>query len=111
MRNLFLVMLLTFNFIKGALVSGMDTARIILRRPEDTHSGLTRMAYPELSPALASLLGTMVTLTPGTTLVDIDIARHELVLHLLDLGQREATLQLIQRDFAEPLSMLSVRKS
>ena len=109
MKNLFAVMLLTVNFIKGVLISGMDTARIILRKPGDTRSGLTRMTYPEISPALASVLGTMVTLTPGTTLIDIDTERHELVLHLLDLGQREATLQSIQRDFAGPLTMLSGR--
>ena len=99
------------NFIKGTLVSGLETARIILLKPEDTRSGLTRMAYPDISPALASLLGTMVTLTPGTTLIDIDTTRNELVLHLLDLEQREATLQSIQHDFAKPLAMLSGRRT
>jgi multicomponent K+:H+ antiporter subunit E/multicomponent Na+:H+ antiporter subunit E len=106
-KTVSVILLLASNFIKGALLSGLDTARVILHKPTNTRAGLARLSYPELSPAYASLLGTMVTLTPGTTLVDIDTTRHELVLHLLDLEQRDATLQSIRRDFAEPLAMLS----
>jgi multicomponent K+:H+ antiporter subunit E/multicomponent Na+:H+ antiporter subunit E len=106
MKKPFMLALLIFNFIKGVLLSGWDTARMILRQTPAA-GGLTRMTYGQLSPAAASVLGAMVTLTPGTTVVDIDLAQGEFVLHLLDLSQREATLAAIRRDFSVPLASLT----
>jgi len=97
---------LLFNFIKGALLSGWDTARVILFQSHCIHGGMTRMAYGELSPAQASLLGALITLTPGTTTVAIDLDKREFLLHLLDLTQRDATLASITHDFVEPFNRL-----
>jgi multisubunit Na+/H+ antiporter MnhE subunit len=106
MKKLFALLLLVFNFIKSALLSGWDTARVILRQP-NIEGGLMRMSYGELSPAAASVLGAMITLTPGTTVVKIDLEQREFILHLLDLGQRETALATIQRDFTTPLALLT----
>lgn len=110
MNKALALLLLTFNFIKGALLSGWDTARVILRRPA-TAGGLTRIRYGELGPAAASVLGALVTLTPGTTVVEIDLEQREFVLHLLDLSRREDALATIQRDFAAPLALLMGERS
>ncbi len=107
MNKLFALMILGINFIKGTLLSGIETARVILQKPQATRGGLTHISYPELSPTLASILGMMVTLTPGTTLIDIDFSRNELILHLLDLEQRNSTVESIKQDFIDPLSTLS----
>jgi len=48
----------------------------------------------------------LVTLTPGTTSLDIDTERHEILLHLLDSRQTKATLAAIERDFVRPLRAL-----
>ncbi len=100
---MFNVVKLVFNFIKGAVLSGWDTARVIMQGPGTVHSGTTRMPYGELGPKTASLLGALVSLTPGTTTVAIDLQRREMLLHLLDLKRREATIAVIQRDFVTPL--------
>lgn len=94
---------LIFNSIKQTVLSGWDTARVIMQDPGVVHSGLTRMSYKELDPKAASLLGALISLTPGTTTVSIDLKRRELLLHLLDLEQREATVAIIHRDFLKPL--------
>jgi multisubunit Na+/H+ antiporter MnhE subunit len=101
----FLVLLV--NLIKCALLSGWDTARVILQKPGRSRPGLIDMPYRELSPAQASLVGALITLAPGTTTVHIDPQRQLFRLHLLDLTQSDATLRAIERDFIEPLQRLN----
>ena len=106
MKKVFAVFMLIINFLKSAVISGIETAKIIIFRKYGVNSGLTDMSYGELSENSASLLGTMITLTPGTTLVNIDAENKVLVLHMLDLNAREQTVQTIQRDFCEHLKAL-----
>ena len=103
---MFNVVKLVFNFIKGVVLSGWDTARVIMQDPSTAHSGMTRMPYGELDPKTASLLGALIALTPGTTTVAVDLQRREFLLHLLDLERREATIATIQHDFVTPLHEL-----
>lgn len=98
---------LGFNFVKDLFVSGWVTARIILRRGPLPQPGFVRLAYGELSDGAASFLGALVSLTPGTTTVDIDLERGELLLHLLDVGQADTTLAAIRSDFLQPIRSLS----
>jgi multisubunit Na+/H+ antiporter MnhE subunit len=100
------IVLLLWNFLKGALSSGLITARIIVRRPGVTRPGFARLSYGNLSDRAANLLGALITLTPGTTAVDIDLERREILLHLLDLDQKEATLAAIEQDFLVPMRAL-----
>ena len=106
MRRLAYSAILALNLLKLGLLAGWDTARVILRPPVGLHSGLTRMPYGELDPRMASLLGALISLTPGTTAVAIDLERRELLLHLLDLEQREAALAAIRRDLLGPLLVI-----
>lgn len=98
--------LLGVNFLREAIVSGWATARVILRGGEALQPGFVRMPYGDLSASAANFLGALVTLTPGTTTVDIDLERGELLLHLLDAKQAEATLASIRRDFLAPVRTL-----
>ena len=105
-RSRALLMLLT-NLLKELILSGWGTARVILAPRGQVQPGFARLAYGDLGPGAASLLGALVTLTPGTTSLEIDTERHEILLHLLDASQTEATLAAIQRDFVSPLRVLS----
>ena len=103
MNTLLSILQLIFNLVKGVLLSGLGTARVILTPPEQVRPGLTRMPYGELEPGAASLLAALLCLTPGTTTVTIDLKRRELLLHLLDLRHRDETVAAIQRDFLTPI--------
>ena len=103
MKILLAVLMLLVNFMKSVLLSGLDTARIILSDREGKQGGLTRVSYGTLGENTASLLGALITLTPGTTLVEINTEAGELILHMLDLDAREETLKTIQHDFCEHL--------
>ena len=103
--------LLAVNFFKNAVLSGLSTARLILIDPGVPRGGLTRMDYGDLSDTTASLLAGLLNLTPGTTVVEIDVERHEFLLHLLDLSRRDDILAGIQGDFVTPLRALGGRRS
>jgi multisubunit Na+/H+ antiporter MnhE subunit len=105
-RTRALLMLLT-NLLKELILSGWSTARVILALRGQVQPGFARLDYGNLGPGAASLLGALVTLTPGTTSLEIDTDRHEILLHLLDASQTEATLAAIRRDFVAPLRALS----
>jgi multisubunit Na+/H+ antiporter MnhE subunit len=109
MKYINALLLLIFNFLKNALLSGWDTARLILRNSALIHSGVTRMSYGDLGDNSASVLSALVTLTPGTTVIDIDLQQKEFVVHMLDLEQRNAVIESIQHDFIAPLQTLDRR--
>jgi len=106
MRRIRALLQLGFNFLREVVVSGWVTTRIILARPRDLRPGYVRFAYGDLPEGAASLLAALVTLTPGTTVIDIDPEHGEFLMHLLDLGQAEATLAGMRRDFLVPIRIL-----
>ncbi len=94
------------SLLKELALSGWSTAGVILTRRGDVQPGFARLAYGDLGPGAASLLAMLVTLTPGTTSIEIDPERREILLHLLDGRQATATLASIERDFIAPLQEL-----
>jgi multicomponent K+:H+ antiporter subunit E/multicomponent Na+:H+ antiporter subunit E len=106
MTKLIALFLLILNLFRDLISSGWATARLILRPGEPPRSGFARLSYGDLPAPAANLLGALITLTPGTTTLDIDLERGEMLLHLLDLEGVEATLAAIQRDFLAPIRTL-----
>ncbi len=106
MKKIMIIFKLIMSFIKDAVWSGLGTAHIILSHPCKA-GGLIRVSYGQLNPYLISLLSAFITLTPGTTVIEIDLERGELLLHLLDFSKRETILHNIQHDFITPLHALS----
>lgn len=98
--------MLLSRFLWQVLVSGVTTARIVLRRGPPPPAGLIRMGFAPMSQTGAALLGCLVTLTPGTTVIDIDLERHEMLLHLLDLSTAEAAVASIREEFERYLILL-----
>jgi multisubunit Na+/H+ antiporter MnhE subunit len=106
MTRLSALIWLVFNFVKEAIISGGITALIILRGGKNLQPGFVRLPYGDLGETAADFLGALVSLTPGTTTIDIDPERHELLLHLLDVTRAEQTLASIRRDFLQPVRTL-----
>jgi multisubunit Na+/H+ antiporter MnhE subunit len=101
---------LMFRFLRAIGVSGVQTVGVILRaslghrRPPP--AAFVRVRFAPMSPRGAALLGCMVTLTPGTTTIDIDMERRELLLHVLDASDTDALVQGMRRDFEPGLVAL-----
>ena len=106
MNKLPVLLLLLWRFASTMLISAWDTSRIILVYSDAPRRGFARFAYDDLDEAGVVLLAALVTLTPGTSTVDIDLKRRELLLHVLDSDDIETTLSAIRRDFLLPLRSL-----
>lgn len=104
MKYLVAILWLSFNFIKAALQSGFTTARIILWSPKNLNSGFCEMHYSELDGYQLILLGMLITLTPGSTLISINREQKTLQIHLLDLSSQQQTIQQIQHDYIAHLN-------
>jgi multisubunit Na+/H+ antiporter MnhE subunit len=57
------------------------------------------MSFAPMSDTGATLLGCLITLTPGTTTVDVDMEQRFLTLHLLDGRDPETAVAGIRMDF------------
>jgi multisubunit Na+/H+ antiporter MnhE subunit len=94
------------RFLWQVVASGLATAWLIVRPGARPQPALARMPIAGLSETGAALLGCMVTLTPGTTAIDIDMQRGEMLLHLLDGADPEAAVAGIRRHFEPSLVRL-----
>lgn len=95
------------NFLKAAVLSGFSTGRLILFPPKNLQGGICEFPYQNLSGYPLALLGMMITLTPGTTMIEIDTQSQTLHLHLLDLSQKEQVFAQIQQEYVQYLSVWS----
>lgn len=68
------------------------------------------MAFKPMSPKGAAVLGAMVTLSPGSSVIDIDMEEQEMLIHLLDLRRAESGIESIRRDFEPHIQMLFPEK-
>jgi multicomponent K+:H+ antiporter subunit E/multicomponent Na+:H+ antiporter subunit E len=83
----------------------VSTARIILKRTAPS-AGFVRFRFVPMSMTGATVLGALVTLTPGSSAIDIDMECREMLLHLLDTRLTKASIEAIRRDFEHDISLL-----
>lgn len=107
MNRLGALLRLVLHFAKDLVMSGATTTALILRGSRTLRPGLVRMPYGDLPEGAALAVGALITLTPGTSTVDIDPLRREYLLHLLDLDAAEATQAAIRRDLIEPVRIIA----
>ncbi|MEF8755248.1 MAG: Na+/H+ antiporter subunit E [Accumulibacter sp.] len=105
MRRPAAIVRLSLHFIAHCVLSGIATARIILRR-RPARAGLVRLRIAPMSETGAAVLAAMVTLAPGSSVIDIDPERREMLLHLLDLDGADGTVAGIRRDFEPDVARL-----
>lgn len=107
--KLFVAVRLLLIFLWALINSGIATIRIILSASfggAAPASGFIRFRYAPMSDQGAALLAAMITLTPGTTAIDIDPDTRTMTLHLLDVAGAEDAIADIRRSFEPPLVVL-----
>lgn len=107
MNRLTAALVLPLRFGVALLAAGAQTVATILRQARGggapPPAAFVRIGFAPMTPAGAALLGCMISLTPGTTVIDIDMARRRMVLHMLDTRDAAAAVELIRRRFEPPL--------
>jgi len=106
MRRLWAAAVLVWRFVSALVSSAWTTSVIIVTASDVPHRRFAKFAYRDLNEPGVLLLAAMVSLTPGTSTVDIDTDRKELTLHVLDAKDLEATLSTIEHDFVKPIRIL-----
>ncbi|WP_180684073.1 Na+/H+ antiporter subunit E [Tepidicella baoligensis] len=98
------------RFLKAVVISGFQTVQVILRASfgerKPPPAAFLRVRFAPMSAQGASLLGCMITLTPGTTTLDIDMDKREILMHVLDASDTDALVQGIREDFEPGLVAL-----
>jgi multisubunit Na+/H+ antiporter MnhE subunit len=106
MNRLQAMAILLWRFASAMVLSAWATSVTILIASDAPRRGFARLDYADLNEAGVMLLAAMVTLTPGTTTVDIDTDRRELLLHVLDSEDIETALADIKLKFMHPIRIL-----
>jgi len=80
------------DIVKGSLevaacIAGLRTVR---------HAGIVRVPYGGRSPRGVAVSGVVLTLAPGSVLVDLDDERREMIVHAIDASDPQAVIDGIQ---------------
>jgi multicomponent K+:H+ antiporter subunit E/multicomponent Na+:H+ antiporter subunit E len=105
----FVALRLLLIFLWALVISGIATIRVIVQASfggTAPASGFVRFRYAPMSDQGAAILASMITLTPGTTAIDIDPETRTMTLHLLDAAGAEDAIADIRRTFEPPLVIL-----
>ena len=109
MKKFFAALRLLLIFIRAIIASGVDTLRVILRhglgRPLPP-ARFIHMPFTPMSELGVSLLTNMISLTPGTTALDIDIKNHQVLLHVLDATDAQGIVDGVRNMFEPDLITL-----
>lgn len=108
--KLWAALVLLLRFLKAVVLSGVQTVQVILRSSTGERlpppAALLRVRFAPMNEQGAAILGCMITLTPGTTTLDIDMEKRELLLHVLDASDPDGMVAGIRTDFEPGLVAL-----
>lgn len=97
---------LALRFFLAVIRSGVQTTITILRPDPGMTPGFIDYEFEPMTEIGATLLGSLITLTPGTTTVDIDMEARRLLVHLLDTRGADAARAEIRSEFETPIRVL-----
>ncbi|WP_437782400.1 Na+/H+ antiporter subunit E [Sorangium sp. So ce1097] len=96
--------LFIFYFLRALVVANLQLARCILfERRNDLAPGFLTYPVEQLSKLEIFVLSHCITLTPGTTTVEVSRDFTRLTLHALDARDAEATLRGIRDELEAPI--------
>lgn len=100
-RRALAMLALTWLFIKELMLSAIRVGLLVLRPDLKARLQPMLIDYPLTveSDAEITLLANLITLTPGTLSVDVSDDRKVLVIHAVDVPDREALIQDIRDGF------------
>jgi multisubunit Na+/H+ antiporter MnhE subunit len=92
------------RFVRALLVSNLQMARVVLFRPvRDLAPDFIAYPISGLTPLEIVVLSHCITLTPGTTSVEISADRTTLLVHALEADDPAGVCAAIKRDLEAPL--------
>lgn len=85
------------------VVASWIVARLVLGPIERLRSDFIEVPLDLRDPFVATILGSIISLTPGTVSVEIDRERWVILVHALDIDDAEAIVAKIKQRYEAPL--------
>ena len=104
-HRLYLAIPLAATVLLDILRSNLGVARIVLGlvRNREVRSGFLDIPLELSDPHGLTILAVIVTSTPGTAWAGMSADGRTLTLHVLDLQDEQATIELIKQRYEQPL--------
>ena len=90
-------------FAWDIVLANWGVARRVLGSPERLSPALVEVPLDLRDPFLATLLGSVVSLTPGTVSIDVDQTRWILLVHALDAPDPQALIDEIKTRYEKAI--------
>ncbi len=97
--NLRLGLIFTLFFLKEMVVSSLRVAFKVLSPNMNLHPAVVAIPLDVKSDATITLLGNLITLTPGTLTLDVSTDRTTMYVHTMDVGDVESFRKSIKDGF------------
>lgn len=91
------------RIVGDIIVANINVAWLVLGRLERMEPGFIEVPTDIEDPFVATLLGAILSLAPGTVTIEINRARRVLLVHVLDLKDAEAMIDSIKTRYEAPL--------
>ena len=89
-------LLLLGILLQDIVIASLQVARLVLGPAGRARPDFVEVRLDLRDPFVATLLGGMVTLTPGTVAIDVDQERWVMLVHALDVADRDALVESIK---------------
>lgn len=106
MKRLAAAFLLLWRLFAAVVHAGCHVSWRILRRPRDFAPCYAEYRLAPMGPGATTVLACMISLTPGTTAVEVDAVAGRIRLHLLDGEASGEALREIRSHFEDPVRVL-----
>ena len=95
-RRAIRVAALALLFVQELILSALRVAALVLRPRLDLRPALIAFPLTATRDVEITLLANLITLTPGTLSVDVSADRRHLMIHAIDVADREALVRSIR---------------
>lgn len=95
--------LLFVRVVGDILIANWQVARLVIGPLERLRPAFVEIPIEIDDPFIATLLGSIVSLTPGTVSIEIDRERRILTVHALDVEDKSETIAKIKSRYEAPL--------
>ncbi|MGM7634090.1 Na+/H+ antiporter subunit E [Bacillus sp. Hm123] len=107
MRRVWAVLYLTLLFFKELILANIDVLRVILKPKLDIKPGIFAMPTELKSDWEITLLSSLITLTPGTLVIDVSDDNKVLYVHAIDLPDVHDAIDGIKNSFEKAIMEVS----
>jgi multicomponent K+:H+ antiporter subunit E len=94
---------LFLKVIGDIVIANLQVARLVLGPTARLRPALVEVPIDIEDPLVAAILGSIISLTPGTVSIDIDFERRHILVHALDVADKAALIATIKKSYEAPL--------